>query len=157
MPYCYLGSSIKYQGHMGWKIDDLNPVWVRLLGRSQLSNPSDLPCFVSTHTNIMQISITLRPHPLPTRCNDNVIITSKPRRRRFDVMIMLLSFQLQVSDEFSSRVGSCTYHSSTLTWHSWSPSSCKTRTCLFYKDNIMGTDVLATLEASQGINNHAID
>ena len=30
---------------MGWKIDDFNPVWVRLLGRSQLSNPSDLHCF----------------------------------------------------------------------------------------------------------------
>ena len=45
MPYCFLGSSIKYQGHTGWKIDDLNPVWVRLLGRSQLSNPSDLPCY----------------------------------------------------------------------------------------------------------------
>ena len=45
MPYCCLGSSIKYQGHTGWKIDDLNPVWVRLLGRSQLSNPSDLPCY----------------------------------------------------------------------------------------------------------------
>ena len=43
-----LGSSIKYQGHMGWKIDDLNPVWVRLLGRSQLSNPSDLPCWRSS-------------------------------------------------------------------------------------------------------------
>ena len=27
-----------------WKIDDLNPIWVRLLGRSQLSNSSDLPC-----------------------------------------------------------------------------------------------------------------
>ena len=38
------GSSIKFQGHMGWKIDDLNPVWVRLLGRLQLSNPWDLPC-----------------------------------------------------------------------------------------------------------------
>ena len=45
MPYCFLGSSIKFQGHMGWKIDDLNPIWVRLLGRSQLSNPSDLPCY----------------------------------------------------------------------------------------------------------------
>ena len=38
-------SSTKFQGHMGWKVDDLNPIWVRLLGRSQLSNPSDLPCF----------------------------------------------------------------------------------------------------------------
>ena len=28
------------------KIGDLNPIWVRLLGRSQLSNPSDLPCFL---------------------------------------------------------------------------------------------------------------
>ena len=27
-----------------WKIDNLNPIWVRLLGQSQLSNPSDLPC-----------------------------------------------------------------------------------------------------------------
>ena len=27
------------------KINDLNPIWVRLLGRSQLSLPSDLPCF----------------------------------------------------------------------------------------------------------------
>ena len=44
MPYCFLGSSIKLQGHAGWKIDDLNPIWVRLLGRSQLSNPTDLPC-----------------------------------------------------------------------------------------------------------------
>ena len=44
MPYCFFGSSIKFQGHKGWKIDDLNPIWVRLLGRSQLSNPSDLPC-----------------------------------------------------------------------------------------------------------------
>ena len=47
MPYCFSGSSIKFQGHTGWKIDDLNPIWVRLLGRSQLSNPSDLPCYWS--------------------------------------------------------------------------------------------------------------
>ena len=46
MPYCFLGLFIKFQGHTGWKIDDLNPIWVRLLGRSQLSNPSDLPCFI---------------------------------------------------------------------------------------------------------------
>ena len=44
MSYCFSGSSIKFQGHTGCKIDDLNPIWVRLLGRSQLSNPSDLPC-----------------------------------------------------------------------------------------------------------------
>ena len=44
VPYCFWRSSVKFQGHTGWKIDDLNPVWVRLLGRSQLSNPSNLPC-----------------------------------------------------------------------------------------------------------------
>ena len=43
VPYCFLGSSIKFRGHTGWKINDLNSIWVRLLGRSQLSNPSDLP------------------------------------------------------------------------------------------------------------------
>ena len=36
-------SSIKFQGHSGWKIDDLNPIWARLLGQSQLLIPSDLP------------------------------------------------------------------------------------------------------------------
>ena len=46
VPYFFSGSSIKFQRHTGWKIEDLNPIWVRLLGRSQLSNPSDLPCFV---------------------------------------------------------------------------------------------------------------
>ena len=44
VPYYFSGLSIKFQGDMGWKIDDLNPIWVRLLGQSQLSNPSDLPC-----------------------------------------------------------------------------------------------------------------
>ena len=41
----FFWSSTKFQGHMGWKINDFNPIWVRLLGWSQLSNPSDLPCF----------------------------------------------------------------------------------------------------------------
>ena len=45
--YCFLGSSIKFQGHTGWNIDDLNTIWVRLLGRLQLSNPSDLPCYTN--------------------------------------------------------------------------------------------------------------
>ena len=44
--YCFSRSSIKLQGHKGWKIDYLNPIWVILLGRSQLWNPSDLPCFI---------------------------------------------------------------------------------------------------------------
>ena len=57
VPYCFLGSSIKFQGHTGWKIDDLNPIWVRLLCRSQLSNPSDLPCLCLFPTNRCQWSI----------------------------------------------------------------------------------------------------
>ena len=44
VPYYFSRPSIKFHGHSGWKIDALNPIWVRLLGRSQLSNPSDLPC-----------------------------------------------------------------------------------------------------------------
>ena len=38
VPYCFVRSFIKFQGHTGWKIDD-NLIWVRLLGRSQLSIP----------------------------------------------------------------------------------------------------------------------
>ena len=45
VPYCFPRPSIKFQGHKGQKIDDLDQIWARLLGRSQLSNPSDLPCF----------------------------------------------------------------------------------------------------------------
>ena len=48
VPYYFSGSSIKFRGHTGWKIDS-NPIWVRLLGRSQLSNPSDLPCSIIAH------------------------------------------------------------------------------------------------------------
>ena len=42
--YYFSWPSIKFQGHTGWKIDNLNRIRVRLLGWSQLSNPSDLPC-----------------------------------------------------------------------------------------------------------------
>ena len=45
VPYYFSRSSIEFLGHTGWKIDDLDQIWARLLGRSQLSNPSDLPCW----------------------------------------------------------------------------------------------------------------
>ena len=48
VPYYFSWSSIKFQGHTGWKMNDLTPVSVRLLGRSQLPNPSDLPCYDQT-------------------------------------------------------------------------------------------------------------
>ena len=43
-PYYFSRSSIKFQRHTVWKIDDFNPIWVWLLGRSQLSNISHFPC-----------------------------------------------------------------------------------------------------------------
>ena len=44
VPYCLPSSSIRFQGHTGWKIDDLNPVWIRFNSRLQLSIPPELPC-----------------------------------------------------------------------------------------------------------------
>ena len=44
-------------GHTGWKIDVSNPIWVRLLGRSQLSNPSDLPCFRVCYNQLVNFSV----------------------------------------------------------------------------------------------------
>ena len=44
-PYCFSRSSAKFRCHTGWKNNDLDWIWTRLQGRSQLSNPSDLPCF----------------------------------------------------------------------------------------------------------------
>ena len=56
VPYYFLRSYIKFQGHKGWKIDDLDLIWARLLGRSQLSNPSDLPCW--SKVNIWNVDRT---------------------------------------------------------------------------------------------------
>ena len=45
----FFRSSVKVQGHSGRNINDfmdLDPIWVRLLGRPHLSNPSDLHCFI---------------------------------------------------------------------------------------------------------------
>ena len=39
-----LSLSVKFQGRMGQKIDDLALIWARLLDWLQLSNPLDLPC-----------------------------------------------------------------------------------------------------------------
>ena len=54
--YCFSRSSIKFHGHTGgknWRFESN----LRLLGRSQLSNPSDLPCSpCSLHCIIMKFS-----------------------------------------------------------------------------------------------------
>ena len=47
VPYCFSKSSIEFQGHMGKKIDDLNPIWVS--SHSQLSDPSDWLVILSYH------------------------------------------------------------------------------------------------------------
>ena len=60
VPYGFSSSSIKFPGHTGWKIDKFNPVWVKLLGRLQLSNPSDLPCWF-IHIQILLICIHFQP------------------------------------------------------------------------------------------------
>ena len=47
VPYCIARSSVKFHGHTGgknWRFESN----LRLLGRSQLSNPSDLPCLRSS-------------------------------------------------------------------------------------------------------------
>ena len=62
VPYNFSMSSIKFQGHMGWKIGNSNRIWVRLPGRSQISNPPDLPCLhINAKINLNWIYATLMP------------------------------------------------------------------------------------------------
>ena len=64
MPYYFFGVIYQISRSHGRKIGNLNPIWVRLLGRSQLSNPSDLPCFSCDHTVLRTLlSIRLSVHP----------------------------------------------------------------------------------------------
>ena len=42
--YYFSRLCIKFQGQTGRKVDVLDSSWARLLGQSQLLNPSDLPC-----------------------------------------------------------------------------------------------------------------
>ena len=61
VPYNFWGVIHQISRSHGRKISDSNPISVRLLGRSQLSNPSDLPCWEWEHENIFEfliISIT---------------------------------------------------------------------------------------------------
>ena len=65
VPYCFSRSSMKFLGDTGCKIDDLNPIRVRLQGQSQLSNPSYLPCFI-----ISYILYSNNTRPLLKLCED---------------------------------------------------------------------------------------
>ena len=56
VPYCFSRSSIKFHGHTGGKIDDLNPIWDYLAGRSY-----QIPqvCLVMNETFCILIRISL--------------------------------------------------------------------------------------------------
>ena len=64
--YCFSRSSIKFLGHMGWKISDLNQVWVRsefeVGHQSPLSNPSDLPYLFSLLCHFCEAPFLLVKH-----------------------------------------------------------------------------------------------
>ena len=75
LPFYFFGSSIKFRGR---KIDDSNPIWVRLLGWSQLSNPSDLLCWDIVHDVVATykcafLYIGVRMILLYSSCNSTVI------------------------------------------------------------------------------------
>ena len=67
VPYCFARSSIKFHGHTGrnWRFESN----LRLLGRSQLSNPSDLPCCTfadkSLGRNGIELEMQMFPDDLP--------------------------------------------------------------------------------------------
>ena len=86
------------QGHTGWKIDNLNPNWIRLLGRSLLSNPSDLP--------YQPLSRTLSPSLVPHE-------PTAPSPWPHPVAILGASFTyhpLPITHPVTFLGDSCTYH-----------------------------------------------
>ena len=46
VPYYFSRSSIKFEGHMDRKIDDLNPILSKITRLVVAVNSSDLPCFM---------------------------------------------------------------------------------------------------------------
>ena len=76
VPYCFSRSPIKFQRHIGRKIEDLNPIWVRLLGQLQLSNPSDLPCSFKKMHLTMSSAKWQRFYPHQCIDNSNMMHTS---------------------------------------------------------------------------------
>ena len=51
--YYFFRSSVIFEGHTGRKINDLDPIWARLLCQLQPSNPSYLPCFILWFSHII--------------------------------------------------------------------------------------------------------
>ena len=52
VPCCFPSIHQISRSHRTKKITDLDQIWARLLGRSQLSNPSDLPCLCGIRCTI---------------------------------------------------------------------------------------------------------
>ena len=50
---------------------DLNPIWIRQLGQSQLSNPSDMPCCTQYLSRCKHISFQCGIHVIMTSVNTN--------------------------------------------------------------------------------------
>ena len=88
VPCCISRSSTKFQGHTSWKIDDLDQIWGRLLGRSQLSNPSELPCWLCSH-------LWVWPWPWPWAWIFKVKHGSIATKRKAN-MTLTLNFQGQI-------------------------------------------------------------
>ena len=106
VPYNFSGSSNKFLGHPGWKIDVSNPIWVRLLGRPQLSNPSDLPCFyLCSFFLLCEISIIINHQNNENIWTLFITLITKPfwiclgvlnKKNFLSQEILLLSFEIQV-------------------------------------------------------------
>ena len=75
VPYCFWRSSLKFQNHTGWKIYDLNPIWVRLLGRSQALAAIKSLRFALFHTNFTNIlNMTVKFHRELKHLNYSMIL-----------------------------------------------------------------------------------
>ena len=76
--YYFSRSYIIFQGHTGWKIDDLDQIWARLVGRSQLSNSSDLPCLFpeSNFSLALNINSKLKWHNTLYMCRSLLIFSN---------------------------------------------------------------------------------
>ena len=59
--YCFFQGHPSNLGNTSWKINYLNPVWIRFLARSQLSNPSDLPCYICACIKYIQAPVKICP------------------------------------------------------------------------------------------------
>ena len=73
--YCLSGSSVKFGGDTGRQIGDFYSIWARLLDRSQLSNPSALPCelqtskfsFISLNYRLLHTAVTMLNNQRPVK------------------------------------------------------------------------------------------